>query len=210
MKKINKLKDEASKILKSPNLDNQKLEEALNKYTEAIDLKIKDKINSTLFSNRAWVNLKLERNGAALEDANKAIKWDPNNIKGYYRRGCANLTLCKYEEALTRIKYKESNKLKHLISMDNLKSENGIYSQKELITKGYAKVAYIYGDYEYVEELRKSEELAKKNQVGIWQEINIGDTTQSETKEENDDDVIMRIIKIIIGIIKLIFDLLSI
>ena len=97
MKKINKLKDEASKILKSPNLDNQKLEEALNKYTEAIDLKIKDKINSILFSNRAWVNLKLERNGAALEDANKAIKWDPNNIKGYYRRGCSNLTLCKYE-----------------------------------------------------------------------------------------------------------------
>jgi serine/threonine-protein phosphatase 5 len=105
MKKINKLKDEASKILKSPNLDNQKLEEALNKYTEAIDLKIKDKINSILFSNRAWVNLKLERNGAALEDANKAIKWDPNNIKGYYRRGCANLTLCKYEEALIDLEY---------------------------------------------------------------------------------------------------------
>ena len=45
MKKINKLKDEASKILKSPNLDNQKLEEALNKYTEAIDLKIIKLIN---------------------------------------------------------------------------------------------------------------------------------------------------------------------
>lgn len=42
----------------------------------------------------------------------------------------------KYEETLTKIKYKENNKLKHLISMDNLKSENGIYSQKELIEKG--------------------------------------------------------------------------
>ena len=73
MKKINTLKDKASKILNSSELNNQKLEEALNKYTEAIDLKIKDKINAILYSNRAWVNLKLERNGAALEDANKAI-----------------------------------------------------------------------------------------------------------------------------------------
>lgn len=42
----------------------------------------------------------------------------------------------KYEEVLTKIKYKESNKLKHLISMDKLQSEHGIYSMKELISKG--------------------------------------------------------------------------
>ena len=42
----------------------------------------------------------------------------------------------KYEETLTKIKYKESNKLKHLISMDKLQSEHGIYSMKELIVKG--------------------------------------------------------------------------
>ena len=42
----------------------------------------------------------------------------------------------KYEETLTKIKYKETNKLKHLISMDNLKNTAGIYSQAELIEKG--------------------------------------------------------------------------
>ena len=99
MKRVIVLKDNASKILNSPKLDNQMLEEAYKKYTEAINLKIKDKINAILYSNRAWINLKLERNGAALEDANKAIKWDNTYIKGYYRRGCANLALCKYEEA---------------------------------------------------------------------------------------------------------------
>ena len=41
-----------------------------------------------------------------------------------------------YEEILTKIKYKENNKLKHLISMDNLQNTDGIYSQKELINKG--------------------------------------------------------------------------
>ena len=101
MKKILNIKEKASKIINSKKIDNKMLEEALKKYTEAIDLKIKDKINAILYSNRAWVNLRLERNGAALEDANKAIEWDPDYIKGYYRRGCANLTLCKYEEALT-------------------------------------------------------------------------------------------------------------
>ena len=86
-------------------MDKNKLEEALNKYTEALNLKIKDKINSILYSNRAWVNLKLEKIGAALDDANHAIKWDPDNIKGYYRRGKANLALLKYEDALIDLEY---------------------------------------------------------------------------------------------------------
>ena len=42
----------------------------------------------------------------------------------------------KYEEVLTKIKYNENNKLKHLISMDNTKNTDGIYSQVELINKG--------------------------------------------------------------------------
>ena len=109
MKKIMEIKDKASKMINSPKADNHTLEQALKKYTEAIDLKIKDKINAVLYSNRAWLNLKLERNGAALEDANKAIEWDPSFIKGYYRRGCANLSLLKYEDALTDFEnvYKE-------------------------------------------------------------------------------------------------------
>ena len=42
----------------------------------------------------------------------------------------------KYEEILNKIKYSKSNKLKHLISIDNLENKEGIYSQKELIQKG--------------------------------------------------------------------------
>ena len=61
MKKINNLKDKAGKIIKSQKINNHILEEVLNYYTEAIDLKVKDKINAKLYSNRAWVNLKLER-----------------------------------------------------------------------------------------------------------------------------------------------------
>lgn len=42
----------------------------------------------------------------------------------------------KYEDILTKIKYNENNKLKHLISMNNTKNTDGIYSQVELINKG--------------------------------------------------------------------------
>ncbi|MBQ3407874.1 MAG: AMP-binding protein [Clostridia bacterium] len=42
----------------------------------------------------------------------------------------------KYEDSVKRIKLIENNKLKHLISMDNIEHKQGIYSQFELIEKG--------------------------------------------------------------------------
>lgn len=45
---------------------------------------------------------------------------------------------------------------------------DGDLLQGELIKKGYAKVAYLYGDYKYTDELKKLESSAKKEKVGIW------------------------------------------
>lgn len=42
----------------------------------------------------------------------------------------------KYSEIIQNIRYSEKNKLKHLISMDNVEHSEGIYSQKELIQTG--------------------------------------------------------------------------
>ena len=78
--------------------------------------------------------------------------------------------------------------------------------QEELISRGYAKVAYIYGDYEHVDELRELEKQAKDNQLGIWQE-NLGDTYEVKEKTPTEDKT-LEIIKKIIGIIKLIFELI--
>ncbi len=84
---------------------------------------------------------------------------------------------------------------------------DGVLLQKDLISKGLAKVAYIYGDYEYVDELRKEEEIAKNLQVGIWKEIPLGDQ-EEKTIEEPKEDTIITILKYIYGILKLLFDLL--
>lgn len=45
-----------------------------------------------------------------------------------------------------------------------------ILLQKDLVANGYAKVAYLYGDYKYTDELQKSQELASAKNLGIWNE----------------------------------------
>lgn len=55
---------------------------------------------------------------------------------------------------------------------------DGKLLQKQLISKGYAEVAYLYDDYKYTVELEKEQEKAKVKKVGIWSE-NI------EEKKEN-------------------------
>lgn len=52
--------------------------------------------------------------------------------------------------------------------------------QKELIEHGYAKVAYIYGDYLYTNELKHIEENAKEKKIGLWGKTN--------TTVDTDDD----------------------
>ncbi len=42
--------------------------------------------------------------------------------------------------------------------------------QNSIIQKGLGQVSYIYGDYKYLTQLRISEEVAKTNQIGIWEE----------------------------------------
>lgn len=42
--------------------------------------------------------------------------------------------------------------------------------QEDLVTNGYAKVAYLYGDYKYTSILEERQELASIKNIGIWNE----------------------------------------
>jgi len=46
----------------------------------------------------------MENFGLAIEDANQAIKIDPDYIKAYYRRASASLVLCHYDDAIEDLK----------------------------------------------------------------------------------------------------------
>lgn len=52
--------------------------------------------------------------------------------------------------------------------------------QKDLISKGYAKVAYLYGNYKYTDILKKEEKKAKAKKIKIWADK----TENSEEKDE--------------------------
>ncbi len=45
---------------------------------------------------------------------------------------------------------------------------DGRLLQSELVANGLAKVDYIYGDYQYLDELKAKEKEAKDNKLGIW------------------------------------------
>lgn len=51
--------------------------------------------------------------------------------------------------------------------------------QKELVSKGYAEVKYVYDDYLYSNDLKKFESTAKEKKLGIWNEL----------RDENNDSI---------------------
>ena len=79
---------------------------------------------------------------------------------------------------------------------------DGVLLEKSLIEQGLARVYYIYGDYAHVDELREIEKEAKSKKIGMWSNENESSLTN------NEEDIITKIINIIIEILKKIFDLL--
>lgn len=65
---------------------------------------------------------------------------------------------------------------------------DGNLLQEELVSKGYASVSYLYGNYKYTEILEEAEQEAEDNKLGIWsiEENNLNyEKTEQENKEKN-------------------------
>ncbi|ORZ03546.1 Metallo-dependent phosphatase-like protein [Syncephalastrum racemosum] len=79
----------------------KKFQEAIDKYSVAINL---NPTVAAYYTNRAFCHLKLESYGYAIADAEEALKIDPNLTKANYRRAVANMALGKFKEALKDLK----------------------------------------------------------------------------------------------------------
>lgn len=65
---------------------------------------------------------------------------------------------------------------------------DGVLLQDSLIKKGYAEIAYLYGDYKYTTVLQDSQRKAKIQKVGIWSiENTVTDTEIKEEKKEKNN-----------------------
>ena len=76
---------------------------------------------------------------------------------------------------------------------------DGNLLQEKLVKNGYAKVAYLYGDYKYTNILQEKQELASAKEMGIW---NSEDKKRyDESESENLDDVSNGVVVIVGAII---------
>lgn len=84
--------------------------------------------------------------------------------------------------------------------------------QEDLIEQGYAKVAYLYGKYQYTDDLKKVESIAKESKKGIWSvqqstEDNKSSSkstksTKTSKKKKNKDSIIDQIINALCEILE--------
>mmetsp|Transcript_79248 Transcript_79248/g.155006 ORF Transcript_79248/g.155006 Transcript_79248/m.155006 type:complete len:657 (+) Transcript_79248:101-2071(+) len=105
-----------------------KLEASVEAYTAAIAL---DGSNAIFYSNRASAYIKQESYRLAIADADLAIAIDPDYVKGYYRRGTAQLAsgvakdaLPDFEEALRRCPGSREAKMHVKACLDIMKKAN--------------------------------------------------------------------------------------
>lgn len=63
-----------------------------------------------------------------------------------------------------------------------------ILLQEDLVKLGYAKVAYLYDNYSYSDNLKEAESYAKENKLGVWMETEKVNTNIEEEKEEREDN----------------------
>lgn len=63
---------------------------------------------------------------------------------------------------------------------------DGELFQKKLVSKGYASVAYLYGDYKYTGELEELEQEAEDQKLGIWS-IKQSDESSKEEEEPTEE-----------------------
>lgn len=79
---------------------------------------------------------------------------------------------------------------------------DGKLLQELLVEKGYAEVAYLYGDYKYTNTLKEKQEKASSKSLGIWNEEEKNKYEESQTKDKETKYETYEII--IIGILLLI------
>ncbi len=83
----------------------EKYTDAIDKFTDAINLNIETKKNAIYYSNRANCHNRVENFGLGIQDADKAIEIDKDYIKPYFRRASANLILANYDKAIEDLQY---------------------------------------------------------------------------------------------------------
>jgi len=71
--------------------------------------------------------------------------------------------------------------------------------QENLVKLGYSKVAYLYDTYTYSEEIKKAEQYAKDNELGMWkvETVDTNANVEEEPEKVEDDSIITKLVTFI-------------
>lgn len=134
----------------------------------------------------------------------------PSKGVEYYGKEASDFTCDKVTKAKTiELEYDDnSDKLDKYGRLLAWVFVDGELLQQTLIEQGYAKIAYLYGDYKYTNMLQEKQELAEVTNLGIWNmeaklgyENTLGVTKQEESTKENTyskQDIIIIVILLLI------------
>lgn len=81
---------------------------------------------------------------------------------------------------------------------------DGELLQDKLVSLGYAKVAYLYGDYKYTSLLEEHQELASARNLGIWNQQekdkfdNNSNSTDNNDNNYSTQDIVMIVILLLV------------
>jgi len=111
----------------------------------------------------------------------------PNKEVEYYGKEASEYTCMKISNAKNiELEYDENSdktdKYDRLLAWVFI---DGKLLQKELVEKGYAKVAYLYNEYKYTTILQEKQEIASYKEIGIWNM----DAASKFSSSSNDDIV---------------------
>lgn len=73
--------------------------------------------------------------------------------------------------------------------------------QETLLEEGYAKVAYLYGNYEYTNHLKEVESVAKSKKLKIWSDDDVSNNLSSTDTDTDSSSETKNILDIILDII---------
>lgn len=105
----------------------------------------------------------------------------------YYGKEASNYT-CETVKNAKKIEIEYDNNSDKTDKYDRLLVwifVDGKLLQKDLVEKGYAKVAYLYDDYKYTKELENAQELTSAKEIGIWNEEEKNKYEKNNSKDEN-------------------------
>ncbi|QPG75319.1 hypothetical protein FOA43_002671 [Brettanomyces nanus] len=162
-------KNQGNEQLKKKNYD-----KAIDFYTKAINLNA----TAVYYANRAQAQIKHENFGLALNDANDAIRLDPDYLKGYYRRAVAHSGMLEYKKSLkdvdTVLSHAPGDKNAQSLKKNLAKVVNRIRFEKAIQVDEDGKSVFDEIDYE---------SMVSTEENGLELKIHVENTTKGSSKQ---------------------------